>query len=531
MLSSFGHSYRSVARRCCWTGLIAIALSSSTFSLFGQATGCPSIPASAATDADKAYSEERYADAESLYQKALAQQPKDIALSAALVRTLLHQGKLPQASSVANGLFPDHSQSAVALTALAEVQLRQGLPWAAKESVDAALAVNPCDARSHLVRSRVLRIYSMYASERAEIQRAFEIDPADPDIRDAWRNIVSPANEITSIDQSLATMKEIDEKARQAAETSSRSLMSRLSESSQTCQVLPPVGFAKLPLLPSIEDKKQHLYRYQLEVQLPPSKAKLLLDTMASGLYISRTLAEQNNLRQDAGNPPGTVHVDEVHIGPLVFRDCTVGVSDTPFAGNADGFIGMDIFASYLIMLDFRSKSLTLATLPEQSGLLPGDRAVPPELKDFTPVYHRRQYLLLPVTLDKKSRQLFALGIGMPYSTMASETAHSVSTLKTNFTDTVSTASGAKEQFYRDKFDLQLASLPPIQHRRIAEIDLSAVDQNAGFKVAGVLGLDIMHSMVLQLDYRDGLVKFDLVDQELAPVTTNGLTSTFDLTH
>jgi len=499
----------------------------STALVFGQDTACLPIPVGPAMEADKAYIEKRYGDAENLYVKALEQRPKDIKLTAALVQTLLHEGKISQASAQVNGIFQDHSRSASALTALAEVQLRQGLPWLAMKSLDTALAANPCDARSHLVRSRVLRIDSMYASERAEIQRAFEIDPADPDIQDAWRDIVSSADEIESIAQSLATTKELDVDARQAVEASTHSLMLRLSENSQTCRVLPAVASATLALLPSIEDNRRHIYRYQLEVQLPQSKAKLLVDTAASGLYLSRALAEQNGLHQGVGAPEGTVHVDGIHVGPLEFRDCTVGVSDTPFTGNADGIIGTDVLASYLITLDFRLKRITLAPLPPQPGLLPGDRTVAAELKDFTPVYHRRQYLLLPVTFENKSRKLFELGSGMPYTAMTSEEAHSVSNLKISFTNSARTASGAKEEFYRDSFDLQIANLPPIQHRRIAEIDLSAIDLNAGFQVAGVLGLDILHSLVLHVDYRDGLVKFELADRELVPFKTNGTSFTY----
>ena len=406
MLSSFDLFYRSALRRHQW---IVVALICSTCSVFGQAAACPSLPAPVATEADKAYSEERYADAENLYVKALAQRPKDIELAAALVRTLLREEKISQASVQVNDIFPENSRSAVTLTALAEVQLRQGLPWLAMKSVDAALASNPCNARSHLVRSRVLRLDSMYASEREEIQRAYDIDPADPDIRHAWKDVVSSANEVKSIDQSGSAMGDLDLKARQIATASVQSLMSRLSENSQTCRVLPAIGSATLPLLASIEDKKRHIYRYQLEVQLAQSKAKLLVDTAASGLYISRSLAEQNNLNADAGAPQDTVHVDEVNIGPLEFHDCTVGVSDTSFPDKADGIIGTDLLASYLIALDFRSKRLTLAPLPTQPGLLPEDRSAPRELKDFLPVYRRRQYLLLPITLDNKSRTLLVL--------------------------------------------------------------------------------------------------------------------------
>ena len=522
MRSSFGLFYRSAVRRYERIGWIAVSLICSAFPVFSQTAACPSTSVPPATEADKAYSQKRYADAENLYVKALAQQPKNIELTAGLVRTLLQEGKISQASAQVDGISAENARSAIALTALAEVQLRQGLPWLAMKSLDAAQAANPCYARSHLVRSRALRIDSMYASERAEIQRAYAIDTTDPEIQGAWRDTVSPANEIKSIDQSLATMNDLDAKARQTAEASLHSLMSRLSENSQTCQVLPAVASAKLPLVASIENNLRHLYRYQLEVQFPQSKATLLVDTAASGLYISRALAEQNNLHQGAGAPEGTVHVDDINIGPLEFRDCTVGVSDTSFPDKADGIIGTDIFASYLITLDFRSKRLTLDPLPPQPDLLPGDRSVPPEFKDFTPVFHRRQYLLLPVTLNNKSRKLFVLGTGMPNTAMTSEVAHSVSNLKTNFTNAGRTASGAKEEFYRDNFDLQLANLPLIQHRRIQQFDLSAMGQNAGFQVAGVLGVDILHALVLHLDYRDGLIKFDLADKEVMPVQRNG---------
>jgi hypothetical protein len=117
----------------------------------------------------------------------------------------------------------------------------------------------------------------------------------------------------------------------------------------------------------------------------------------------------------------------------------------------------------------------------------------------------------------------------MPYTAMSSEAAHSLSNLKMNFTNSARTASGARQEFYRDTFDIQFANLPLIQHRRIAEFDLSAIDQSAGFQVAGVLGLDILHSLVMHLDYRDALVKFELADKELVPLKMNGTSFTFDV--
>jgi len=231
-----------------WSGFVLVCFA---VPVFGQAPACPAIAAHPATPADTAYSEGRFADAESLYQQALAQQPQDVELSAALVRTLLHEGKVSQASTQADTTLAANPHAAPALTALAEVQLRQGQPWLALKTLDAAPASDPCYARTHLIRSRVLRIDSMYASERAELQTAYDIDPADPDIQHAWLSIVSPAHDIESIDQALGATKDIDTETRQKAEARMRAMMPLLSENSQTCQVLPAAPSATLPLQPS----------------------------------------------------------------------------------------------------------------------------------------------------------------------------------------------------------------------------------------------------------------------------------------
>jgi tetratricopeptide (TPR) repeat protein len=525
----FRCSCRRAFLRHRWMKWIVAVLICPVPSAIGQTATCPVQPPGPATDADKAYSEGRYADAEHLYAREIAQQPQDIERSAALVRTLLKEGAIAEAASQVNGILPRNPDSAITLTAQAEVQLAQGQPWLVLRTLDAAAAADRCYARIHLIRSETLRIDSMYASERAEIQRAYDIDPADPDIQHAWKEIVSAAHDVESIDQSLATSHDSDPEARKAVDASRRELMLRLAENSQTCQIQPATASGSLQLLPATDDRAHHVYRYELAVQLPQSQAKLELDTSASGLYITRALAVRNGLQRGAGDPEGTVHLDSVRIGPFEFRDCTVGVSDTPFTGHVDGSIGTDLFASYLITVDYRSARLRLAPLLPRPGLLPGDRFVPAELRDFVPVYHRRQFLLLPVAFKNGSRQLFFLGTAMPYTAMSPEAVGSVSDIKQNVTDSERTASGRREQFYHSKFDFQLASLPLIQRRRILEFDFSDIDRQAGFQVAGVLGLDILHSMALHLDYRDGLAKFEVRDEDLAPQQTNGTEHTFRL--
>jgi hypothetical protein len=225
-------------------------------------------------------------------------------------------------------------------------------------------------------------------------------------------------------------------------------------------------------------------------------------------------MADANGFKATADTPPGTVHVDHLQIGPLEFRDCIVGVSDTPFPGKTDGFIGMDLFAPYLITLDYPRAKLQLNPLPPQAGSLPGDRSDAPELSGFTPIYHSGHYLLVPVLLNKTERRLFVLDTGILYSAMTSEVAHSISKTKMNFTNSEPTASGVALQIYRDSFDFEVASLDLPHQSHVLEFDTSAMAQNAGLQIGGLLGFDILRSMTMHLDYRDGLVKFVPSDVE-----------------
>lgn len=115
-------------------------------------------------------------------------------------------------------------------------------------------------------------------------------------------------------------------------------------------------------------------------------------------MYISRALADVNGLHQAKDGVSGTVCAPNVTIESLEFHECTLGVSDTPFYEKSDGYIGTDVFSSYLIKLDQPNQKLELSPLPPVGAVLPGDRAQAAELPGFSPVYHRRQFLLVPVT-------------------------------------------------------------------------------------------------------------------------------------
>ena len=219
--------------------LFSLVLLLSAGSAFAQSAACHPLPTHQGTPAEAAYREAKYESAESLYQQALLQKPNDPDLNIALVHTLLHENRISDAANRANKAVADNPHSAGALAALAEVQLRQGQPWLASQTLDSAATEDPCYPRTHLIRSRIFRIDSMYASERGELQTAYQIDPSDPDIQRAWRHTVNPANDIQRIEDSLATINNLDPDIRAKAQASATSMLSLLLESSQTCQSAP----------------------------------------------------------------------------------------------------------------------------------------------------------------------------------------------------------------------------------------------------------------------------------------------------
>ncbi len=503
-------------RRTCWmkraagVGLLVLGL---PLAARAEAPAC-----AAAKDpipAAMAYAKGDFADAETLYQQALLQTPKDADLSAGLARARLRQGKIAEAETTVTNALAASPKSAPLLTARAEVELREGLPWRARRSLAEAEEADPCHARTPLVRSRIDRLDSMYATERREVQAAYDLDAKDPEIKRTWNQLVMPASDITGTQEYLKSQTTVDPELRKAAETSVRQMLPLLSENSQTCQVQPAFGTtATLPLVPSMQDGR-HVDGYRLEVQLGQTKAMLGVDTAASGLYISRSLAEANGLVARAGDPPGTVHADAVQIGPLTFHDCVVGVSEAPFPGKAAGFFGTDVFADSLVTLNFPEAKLTLEPLPPVQGYVPGDRPRAVALRGYSPVYRRLQYLLVPVTLNRKEERLFVLDSGIRLTTMTLPVAHLVSSTQRNFTNPMKTTAGATFQVYRDGFDFEFADLKLPNRTGVLAFDPATIEQHAGVAIGGMLGFDMLHTMVLHLDYRDGLVKMESAAPEV----------------
>ncbi len=119
------------------------------------------------------------------------------------------------------------------------------------------------------------------------------------------------------------------------------------------------------------------------------------------------------------------------------------------------------------------------------------------------------------MTLNGKERKLFVLDSGVRYTTMPSEVAHSVSTTRVNFTNAKNTTSGATINVYRDSFDFEFADLLLRNRSHLLEMESPSTEASVGMQLGGLLGFDMLHSMVMQLDYRDGLIKLEAADSAI----------------
>ena len=114
---------------------------------------------------------------------------------------------------------------------------------------------------------------------------------------------------------------------------------------------------------------------FGLDVKLNDRDARLQIDTGASGLLISCSVADHAGLKQfsrtevagigSQGNKDGyTTFADDIKIGPLEFKDCAVEVVTKGNLADSDGLIGMDVFSHFLVTRDYPMRNLLLAPLP-----------------------------------------------------------------------------------------------------------------------------------------------------------------------
>jgi predicted aspartyl protease len=503
--------------------------------LASHADACPVAQPHPLTPPQIAIINGKNAEAESLYRDAIAKNPGDDELTAGLVRVLLAEQKIDDATATIQAALAKNPQSPVLLTALAAVQHRQGLPWEEEKTLNAAQVKGVCYAPLHLALADYFGFNSYYATAKSQIDLAYQLDPYDPEIRREWMHSLSTAQRIEELKKFLAAdAGDIDEVRNAKVELA---VLENQEENNTSCQLVSETTATDIPFAP-IMFNAEMVRAWGLEVAFNGQKSRLVIDTGASGLYINSSLAKRAGLKPitqvrangigDNGPQAGYLAVvDSIKIGGLEFKNCPVEVSDRHDVVGNDGLIGMNVFSQFAVTLDFPWRKLTLGPLPPYPGAAPGpvelntrgqgqgsnigphDRYVAPEMKDWMKVYRSGHDLIIPGIMNGKSEVLFLIDTGAQMSSISPRAAAGIAKVHTDDNMHVRGVGGeVKNVYYANDIAVQFGNLLQ-KYARITVFDLGGISKGSGIEISGILGEDTLGVLVIHIDYRDGLMKFE----------------------
>ena len=531
------------------------------------------------SEADKALLGADYAKAAALYQAGLASHPGDEELTMGLVHALLRQQKVQEATDAVKASLAVAPSSAALITLRGEVELRQGTPWLALQTALDSNKLDVCNARSHLLLARLGRLNSLYASSRKQLEVAHQLDPLDPDIRREWIQTLPLKQRIAEMEEYLSTPRGFDEEDLHRWRLYLENLKKMAAEPHKACHLISPAASTEIPFAMIMRDPI-HIRAFGLDVKVNGRNSRLQIDTGADGLLVTQSVAKHAGLKSfsqtemsgigDQGFKPGyTAYADSIRIGNLEFQDCEVRVLDSRSTmEDADGLIGMDVFAHFLVTLDYPKRKLLLGPLPPRPGEAaaapalktstaepddssvstepakaaqqdkpvaqpgvtaqsgapapaqnvavptaaahgPYDRYIAPEMKDYIPVYRNGHQLILPAAIDNGKLKLFILDTGSFATTISPQAAREVTKVRSDYFTHVKGLSGNVEKVYSaDEITFHFAHLAQ-KVNGVVSFDTSRFSKAAGMEISGFFGATTLNLLTMHIDYRDGLVKFD----------------------
>jgi tetratricopeptide (TPR) repeat protein len=526
---------------------------------------CPVVHYGPPTDADKAFLAADYSKAEDLYRAALATNPANIDQTQGLVHALLRDQKVQEAADAVQAALSSAPGSAALITLRGEVEFRQGEPWIAAQSAAESSRLDPCNPRTELLLADLFRINSFYASARAHLLTAHQLDPEDPEIRREWMMTLPLKERIPEVEAYLAESRGDDAEQLRHLQEYLEQIKKWVSEPHRDCHLVSDMNATQISFAYLMKDAN-HIDGSGLEVKLNNHSSTLEIDTGASGLVVTSSVAKHAGLKVfsqtelsgigDEGIKNGyTAYADSIRIGDLEFQNCPVRVVDGRITqGYEDGLIGMDVFSQFLVTLDYPMRKLRLGPLPPRPGdeaasapklntgdedegvgnhvaAPPGDsgpaathpgaaeanpaahgpynRYVAPEMSDYTKVYRVGNYLIVPAALNASKIKLFILDTGSWATIISPQAAREVTKVYSGAPLDVEGLNGKVDKlFLANQITFRFAQLSQ-KAEGVVAFDTSKISKYAGMEISGFLGATTLDQLTIHIDYRDGLVKFD----------------------
>ncbi len=493
------------------------------------------------SDGEKAFSRRDYKAALEYFQKLENTSPE--ASRAGVIRTLLRQGKLQEASDQAKAWKESNPDSGAALETWSEVLFREAEFPEALKTVFAARKTDPCNARTLLMMFRIEDLLGDHATAARQIATAHVLAPHDIEVDNAWATTQRRSQQR---EKELALVK--DENLLNAADRKSltESLAHDKDYSENDCQAVQPVDHAEFHMEEIMEDSA-HRRSFGLYVKLNGSQRTLEIDTGAGGILLSRKAAARLRLVHDekfvvggvgdqGGIESAAAHVESIRIGGVEFKNCPITILEKSDKLGVDGLIGTDFFRKYLVTLDFPARKVKLGSLPKRpdetaentseakDDKVPvfHDRYIAPEMKDWTMVWRSGHDLLLPVSIGGATDKLFVIDTGAGLMSISPAAAREVTKVHGDFDTRVFGVSGEVDHVYETQRFVVTFGHVRLHVRSMTAMDNTGISNDEGFEVSGFMGAPVLNRLALQIDYRDNLVNLNYDEKKdpenLAPV-------------
>jgi tetratricopeptide (TPR) repeat protein len=497
--------------RCCHAGHSSTTLARCLFlviCLFAPAFQSPALEESLSA-AHVLFKQAKFREAAAAY-RALAEKDPSPEAYTGLVQSVLKLDDVKAADDSSQKALAALPDSAAIHAARGDVYFRRGLIAEAQDEYKTALKLDEKCARAWLGQGKVDAVFVRRDLAKAAVTKAHELDPEDGDaLYEVAVRLPYPDN-VAALEKHLAEFRNDEETMRHEREY--KELIKALA--------------GRRVWVPAREVERTEIKMEQLTAG--PGMARrgfgvrlrlndratvtLLLDTGSSGVIITRKLAEKIGARKlseqtlegvgkSGANAGYKAWVDKVVVGDLEFHDCFVHATSSEIA-EVDGTIGTNVFANYLVTVDFPGHKLRLEPLPPAA-----DNTPHPEADSFSQAFNFGHLLLVPTDVGKKASGLFVVDSGANVNTISPELAKSVPAMR-SFNIPVSGASGqVMSAFIAEDETLRFAKIRKTGEV-ISTVDLHSISKDLGVEVSGQIGFSTMAEMKLLINYRDGTVAF-----------------------
>ena len=437
----------------------------------------------------------------------------------ALARKALVNEGVATAWKLSQKAVGEAPESAAAHELSGEVLFRRGEFAAAESEFKQASKLDPNYASAWWGLARIAECTSLGRTAATYLDRAHSIDPNDPRIFHDWAMRLPGQEHIDALEK-YASMADPSRDEKQLEDLQQHIQFDKALRGRSLMVLASPYEKTEIPLLNLVNGTT---LRYGLEVRLGGARLRLVLDTGASGILLPRWAAGRAGVAELAGasfggfgdNPKPSAGyrgiVDRLRIGDVEFRDALISISNQDSVGPVDGLIGTNVFAQFLVTLDFLTGKLRLDPLP---GYRPGDnelhdRTAIPELEHAARVFRFGHLLMVPTRVSDSREVLFVIDTGSDRTLISYDMAAEVSHLNRDDGMRMQGISGQVADLYKTgNVFLQFAGFRQ-RSPGMTSVDMWPQSRGIGVEISGFLGLPVLSLFTITIDYRDGLVKFD----------------------